>query len=68
MVEKNISRKRIYYQIREGKMWRTCTTAEPQPPSGWLHYELWDGTIGLAPPNKWRVRPEPFTTVPLDKL
>lgn len=36
--------------------WLKCKAAVPQP-SGWLHYELWDGTNGLARPGAWRVVP-----------
>jgi hypothetical protein len=31
----------------------TCSKAEEQP-HGWLHYELRDGTNGLAQPKNWR--------------
>ena len=33
--------------------WEQCKKAVPEP-SGWLHYELKDGTIGLARPENWR--------------
>lgn len=38
------------------KGWVTCKKADPQP-SGWLHYELSDGTNGLAMPERWREKP-----------
>ena len=44
------------YQVHTSKgVWLTCKVA--QPTSGWLHYELDDGTIGLARPRKWREKP-----------
>jgi len=45
------------YQVHTTKgVWLTCKVA--QPTSGWLHYELDDGTIGLARPGKWREKPQ----------
>jgi len=49
--------KKIRYQIQDGESFINCKRAEPQP-SGWLHYELTDGTNGLKRPGTWRVRPE----------
>ena len=51
--------KKIRYQIQDSDTatFINCKRAEPQP-SGWLHYELADGTNGLRRPGKWRVRPE----------
>jgi len=44
----------IKYQIRiADDEWETAKKAEEQP-SGWLHYELRDGTNGLAQPKNWR--------------
>jgi hypothetical protein len=34
-------------------LWEHPTKAAEQS-SGWLHYELKDGTIGLAQPKNWR--------------
>lgn len=47
------------YQIADGEArggWRTCLRAAPVK-NGWLHYELRDGTNGLARPGKWRIKP-----------
>lgn len=49
------------YQVLESDFhpegpWTTCTKADPQL-SGWLHYELRDGTNGLKRPGTWRVKP-----------
>jgi hypothetical protein len=48
------------YFVRDGDGWIKCRVAveahkatRPQP-SGWLHYELEDGTVGLAQPKNWR--------------
>jgi hypothetical protein len=41
------------YQVRDGEDWLTCLKAVEQS-SGWLHYELRDGTNGLAQPKNWR--------------
>jgi hypothetical protein len=41
------------YEVANGLDWLLCKIAEEQP-SGWLHYELRDGTIGLARPGRWR--------------
>lgn len=48
------------YQIKDGDGWETCRKAAPQKP-GWLHYELRDGTIGLAYGDKWRIKPKEQT-------
>ena len=53
-------KKKRRYQVRCWAIhvwaWVPCTKAEPQP-SGWLHYELADGTVGLARPGTWRELP-----------
>lgn len=36
--------------------WVTCLRAAEQK-SGWLHYQLRDGTNGLTPRKNWRVKP-----------
>ena len=46
--------KKPKYEVREGSEWYRCKKGEPQS-SGWLHFELSDGTIGLAQPKNWRV-------------
>ena len=65
---KTIMKRKLSYQIRKINMktkqktkyevlvvneWIRCKKAAVQP-SGWLHYELKDGTIGLTPAKKWR--------------
>jgi len=42
-------------QVRVGQDWVTVKKFEVQE-SGWLHYELFDGTIGLAAPKNWRAK------------
>ena len=48
------------YQVLSGGdsngQWINCKKAVPQP-SRWLHFELRDGTNGLARPGRWRERP-----------
>lgn len=46
-------------QVRCGTSWIAVMRSEKQP-SGWLHYELQDGTIGLAQPKNWREEPESY--------
>jgi hypothetical protein len=46
-------RTRTKYEILENGIWKPCKIAKPQP-SGWLHYELVDGTNGLKRPGTWR--------------
>jgi hypothetical protein len=41
------------YEIRAGQAWIRCKKAQLQP-SKWLHYELHDGTNGIAKPGSWR--------------
>lgn len=41
-------------EVLIAKEWHRCKRAVKQP-SGWLHYELADGTNGLAQPKNWRV-------------
>ena len=52
-------RKRIKYEIRVGAKpeirWIPVKAADEQD-TGWLHYELRDGTNGLARPGTWRVK------------
>lgn len=50
-----------FYEILDGGKWIKVKKAQEQS-SGWLHYELKDGTIGLAPKKKWRsgIEFEPF--------
>lgn len=48
-----MKKKQTIYEVYVGREWYRCRKADPQP-SGWLHYELRDGTIGLVPPKKWR--------------
>ena len=54
---------KVKYQILEsstGGFWETVKKAVPQP-SGWLHYESFDGTNGLKRPGTWRVKPIEFS-------
>lgn len=41
------------YEVLIAGEWCKCRKAEEQP-SGWLHYELFDNTIGLSRPGNWR--------------
>lgn len=44
------------YEVRVGDdEWQATTYADKQP-SGFPHYELRDGTTGLAHPKDWRAR------------
>lgn len=43
------------YEVEYFGHWYTCKVATVQE-SGWLHYELYDGTIGLKRPGTWRVK------------
>lgn len=43
------------YEVRVGTTWVKCKKARLQPRSGWLHYELHDGTVGLSKPGSFRV-------------
>ena len=47
--------KRTKYEVEIGKEWCKCTRAT-ETGTGWLHYELSDGTIGLKRPGTWRVK------------
>lgn len=48
------------YQVQNSQKWETCTKATTDGMKvGWLHYELSDGTNGLARPGTWRVKPVP---------
>jgi len=53
--------KSVKYQVRHGDGWQTCLRGAVQP-SGWLHYELRDGTNGLCRPGQWREKPEDVKT------
>lgn len=46
--------KKPKYQVLIAGEWCKCRKAVVMP-SGWLHYELSDGTVGLAPPKNWKV-------------
>jgi hypothetical protein len=47
------------YQLKDGDNWETCKKATTSGmKEGWLHYELEDGTIGLARPGTWREKPK----------
>jgi len=41
------------FQVRIVDKWETVKKASIAL-KGWLHYELRDGTIGLAQPKNWR--------------
>jgi hypothetical protein len=44
------------YQIRVNEdQWQNVLKGVVQA-NGWLHYELRDGTVGLASPKNWRSR------------
>jgi len=43
------------YEVRSGNEWRRAKTGEEHG-SGWLTYELSDGTTGLAQPKNWRIQ------------
>jgi hypothetical protein len=44
----------IYVGTEKGvKLWERPVKAV-ELPSGWLHYELKDGTNGMAQPKNWR--------------
>lgn len=51
---------KIKYEIEVAGEWYRCKKAAEQfnprsgESNGWLHYELSDGTNGLARPGKWR--------------
>jgi hypothetical protein len=44
------------YEVLIAAEWCRCASAQVQP-SKWLDYALRDGTVGLAPSNKWREVP-----------
>ncbi len=46
------------YEIRDGDGWITAAKAVPVK-KGWLHYQLRDGTNGLAQPKNWRIKLDP---------
>lgn len=49
--------KKLYSVIREvriGDEWCKVEKSSLILASGWLHYELLDGTNGLAQPKNWR--------------
>lgn len=46
--------KKPKYQVLIAGEWCKCRKAVAMP-SGWLHYELYDGTVGLAQPKNWKV-------------
>lgn len=46
--------KRQRYEVMVVDKWHIARHGTPQP-SGWLEYELRDGTVGLCPPSKWRL-------------
>ena len=43
------------YEVKSGDQWVACKKAATVK-NGWLHYELRDGTNGLARPERWRVK------------
>jgi len=47
--------KKPKFEVCIGKEWCKCRKAVAMP-SGWLHYELYDGTVGLAQPKNWRFK------------
>lgn len=43
------------YEVRSGSEWVRCTRATTENmKAGWLHYELPDGTVGIARESNWR--------------
>lgn len=47
------SEKKVRYEVKSGERWIRCKRASPQK-ANWLHFELRDGTVGLARPGNWR--------------
>ena len=43
------------FMVLLGYSWIIARKAK-ELPSGWLHYELKDGTIGLMRPGKWKYK------------
>lgn len=52
------TRKRVRFEVEISGEWFTCKHAAVQP-SKWLHAELFDGTITLVRPSRWRVKETP---------
>ena len=49
----------IRRQVKCCGEWITCKVSKTSGlEEGWLHYELRDGTNGLARPGTWRVAPD----------
>ena len=50
-------KKKLTYEVltTSEMQWVKCVKAAPQP-SGWLNFELRDGTVGLARPDHWRIK------------
>ncbi len=47
------------YEILNKRTWVTCKKANPTGKNGFLHYELYDGTNGLARSGTWREKGNP---------
>lgn len=52
--ERSTAERKMAYWIKQpGGTEVRCKKAAPNS-KGWLHYELMDGTVGLAKPGSWR--------------